>query len=91
MNKFKFINENQGMFDDVSTTTKEFQSESLYVVLAEFETFLRGCGFVFNGQLDFVEDDEEDFGVEDDVDWSLMNQQSSLLDDTITIVGSSKK
>lgn len=33
------------------------QKESLAELLEEFEQFLRGCGFVFEGHLDIVDND----------------------------------
>jgi len=39
-----------------STTTREFQVDFLPDVLSEIELFLKGAGFVFNGNLDFVDD-----------------------------------
>lgn len=51
-----------------STITQEFRAESLNDVLENFEMFLRGSGFYFDGHLDIVEDDceveepEEDTG-----------------------------
>lgn len=43
-----------------STNTHEFQSETLNEILQEMEFFLRGAGFHFNGQLDFVDDSPVD-------------------------------
>jgi hypothetical protein len=39
-----------------SKTTREFQVDYLPDVLSEIELFLKGAGFVFNGNLDFVDD-----------------------------------
>jgi hypothetical protein len=39
-----------------STTTREFQVDFLPDVLSEIELFLKGAGFVFSGNLDFVDD-----------------------------------
>jgi hypothetical protein len=33
-----------------------FESQTLPEIVFNFETFLRGCGFNFDGHLDFVED-----------------------------------
>lgn len=52
MSKFVLTNIN----DDI-VTTKEFDTEYLFDVLERFEEFLRGCGYVFNGTLDFVQED----------------------------------
>ena len=41
-----------------STITQEFNAESLSDVLENFEMFLRGSGFHFDGQLDIVKEDE---------------------------------
>lgn len=41
-----------------AVTTIEFGTDSLPDVLEHFEMFLRGCGFVFNGTLDVVPEDE---------------------------------
>ena len=41
-----------------STTTREFQADFLPDVLSEVELFLKGAGFVFDGNLDFVNDFE---------------------------------
>jgi hypothetical protein len=35
----------------------EFNGESLSEIVGEFEMFLRGCGFSFQGQLDLVDTD----------------------------------
>jgi len=37
----------------------EFETVELGEVVCHFEDFLRGCGFVFKGHLDFVEDEDE--------------------------------
>ena len=42
-----------------SKTTREFEVEALPQVLSEVELFLRGAGFFFDGNLDFVNDFEE--------------------------------
>jgi hypothetical protein len=44
---------------DGSKTTREFEVDALPEVLTEIELFLRGAGFFFNGNLDFVNDFEE--------------------------------
>ena len=41
---------------DGSKTTREFEGDFLPDVLTEIELFLKGAGFVFNGNLDFVDD-----------------------------------
>jgi hypothetical protein len=37
----------------------EFKAVRLDEIVANFEDFLRGCGFVLEGHLDFVEDENE--------------------------------
>ena len=57
MSKFTFICEEESMpFGDSfsSKRTVEFSAETLNEVVSEFENFLRGCGFSFNGELDFI-------------------------------------
>ena len=41
-----------------SKTTREFEADYLPNVLEELELFLKGAGFVFDGNLDFVNDFE---------------------------------
>ena len=36
-----------------------FDSLTLPEIVQNFETFLRGCGFNFDGHLDFVEDEND--------------------------------
>jgi hypothetical protein len=64
MSKFTFICEDDPMpFSDgiVSKKTVEFNGESLDNIISEFEMFLKGCGFQFNGQLDFVDNHSDSF------------------------------
>jgi hypothetical protein len=52
-------------------TTREFTEDFLPHVLTEIELFLKGAGFVFNGNLDFVDDFAEtntDFELEPEWD-----------------------
>jgi len=61
MSKFTFICEDEPMPFATSVDAKrtvQFNSDSLGTIIEEFENFLRGCGFHFRGQLDFI--DEED-------------------------------
>jgi hypothetical protein len=61
MSKFTFICQEEAMpFSDVvsSKRTVEFNADSLNQIVSEFEHFLRGCGFFFEGQLDFVNDED---------------------------------
>ena len=64
MSRFTFICEDEPMpFSDgiVSKKTVEFNGESLDGIINEFEMFLKGCGFSFNGQLDFVDNHSNSF------------------------------
>jgi hypothetical protein len=67
MSKFTFIcQEEPSPFNDeiLSKRTVEFHGSHLEGIIGEFETFLKGCGFQFNGYLDIVqlntESDEDD-------------------------------
>jgi hypothetical protein len=40
-----------------STSTLEFEEEFLSDVVENFQMFLRGCGYYFDGNLDFVKED----------------------------------
>ena len=98
MSYFKFINENFPLDEeDITTTTKEFNSEYLYDVIENFEMFLRGCGFHFNGHLDFVQEDEEfeDMSAAErndkNVRYPTFEVHSPEYDDSITITGASEK
>jgi hypothetical protein len=54
-----------------SKTTREFTEDYLPNVLTEIELFLKGAGFIFNGNLDFVDEFAEtntDFEFEPDWD-----------------------
>jgi hypothetical protein len=60
MSKFTFICEDEAMpwsSGIVSKKTVEFNGESLSVIVSEFEMFLKGCGFNFEGRLDLVDTD----------------------------------
>lgn len=43
---------------DGTVHTRTFSKETLNDVLEEMEMFLKGCGFVFDGTLDVVTEDE---------------------------------
>jgi glutaredoxin-related protein len=57
---FTFAKEPDGSVfeDNQANTTMEFESVDLGEIVANFEDFLRGCGFRFDGVLDFVEDEK---------------------------------
>jgi hypothetical protein len=62
MSKFTFICEDEAMpwsSGIVSKKTVEFNGDSLSDIVSEFEMFLRGCGFSFQGQLDLVDTDAD--------------------------------
>jgi hypothetical protein len=89
MSYFKLINENNSFSDEeITTTTKEFNAEYLYEVIENFEMFLRGCGYHFNGHLDFVQDEE----ITDDSD-DLPDSSSIeiVYGDPIIVTGVSEK
>ena len=72
--KFKFTGEYEPMpFQDAIASKRkiEFEAESLGSILEQFEMFLRGCGYVFEGQLDIVNDFAEQ---DDDCDLDDVNQ-----------------
>ncbi len=51
--KFKFICEHE----EGDIVTHEFDKLTLSDVLMRMQDFLKGCGYVFNGTLDIIEDD----------------------------------
>jgi hypothetical protein len=58
--RFTFTKERSDnpMEDNQTNTTMEFKAIMLHEIVANFEDFLRGCGFRFDGVLDFVEDED---------------------------------
>jgi len=54
--KYTFISEPSADWQRVSKVTFEFEELQLGSVVQHFEDFLRGCGFHFDGRLDFVEE-----------------------------------
>lgn len=71
MSKFTFIKEpdpDNWMEEGDSTLTVNFSKITLEDIVSEFENFLRGSGFHFEGRLDFVSDDVFDNPNEDDLD-----------------------
>lgn len=63
MSKYTFICEHDE-FGSNSTHTTEFRADTLNEILENFELFLRGAGFVTEGQLDFVRDDYDSVQIE---------------------------
>ncbi len=75
--KFKFTGEYEPMpFQDAIASKRkiEFEAESLGSILEQFEMFLRGCGYVFEGQIDIVDDFAETTKLVDDDDLDDINQ-----------------
>lgn len=77
-------------------TTVEFSADTLSDILEQFEMFLRGSGFLPDGTLDFIPD-EEYYGepeqemeeepvhpwtqtLRDDAEWPFSNKQPSIYD-----------
>ena len=61
MPKFTFICEHKDFHgNDDSKITYEFEKDALWEVVEEFERFLKGSGFVFEGELEVVNDELED-------------------------------
>jgi len=61
MSKFTFVCQEESMpfvHSIQSKRTVEFNAETLDNILNEFEMFLRGAGFHFEGHLDFVNEDD---------------------------------
>jgi hypothetical protein len=58
MSKFTFICDHDNIHGEVnSTVTFMTNKEYLPEILEDFELFLRGAGFVFDGMIDIVEPD----------------------------------
>ena len=84
MSRFTFICEDEPMpFSDgiVSKKTVEFNGESLDGIINEFEMFLKGCGFSFNGQLDFVDNHSNSFDYgEEPPEWQTEEYETPKFD-----------
>lgn len=79
MSKFTFICQEDSIpFSDAvsSKRTTEFDADSLHQILEEFEQFLRGCGFYFEGQLDIINENIPIEQVEDNFDFSEIPQNN---------------
>ena len=55
MAKFTLIREDSTYYNN-SKSTSEFSAVTLENVIEEFEMFLKGCGFVFDGHLGVVQE-----------------------------------
>ena len=58
-----------------SEITVEFTADSLPTVLEQFHFFLKGCGFIYNGEIDIVEPQHEYFGFDDNEDISFFSEE----------------
>jgi hypothetical protein len=58
---FTFAKEGDGTAyeDNQANVGMEFKAVMLDEIVANFEDFLRGCGFIIEGHLDFVGDEDE--------------------------------
>lgn len=71
MYKFTRLRDNNNPYD-ISSLEMTADAVTLGEILQEFEYFLRGCGFIFEGSLEIVESDEPDNVT--DIDSPLGNQ-----------------
>jgi hypothetical protein len=58
MTKFEFKCIQQTGVSASRTTTVQTDAHVLPEVIEEFQTFLRGCGYYFNGVLEFVDEND---------------------------------
>jgi hypothetical protein len=82
MSKFTFVYQNLDIYSNELTSkiTTETNAKTLNEVLEEFECFLKGAGYHFNGKIDIVkEEDDYDFDDDDDDNsdeiWDDENEQ----------------
>jgi hypothetical protein len=74
-----------------SKTTREFEADYLPDVLTEVELFLKGAGFVFDGNLDFVNDFETEPEWEPEEEWNTEEWSTpELYDEQDLPMGKSK-
>jgi hypothetical protein len=91
MSKFTFIKEpepDNWIEEGDSTITVTFSAITLETIVSEFEYFLKGSGFVFDGHLDFVENVVSDNNVEDDLDdvdqwFNQVKEKARKLDENV--------
>ena len=60
-----------------SKRTVEFRADGLNDVLDEFESFLRGSGFLFKGTLDIVDNEFEEFE-DTEPDWIVPREKKDF-------------
>lgn len=87
MPSFKFVCEHRSPWDETVThkNTMEFDEDKLDFVVAEFQDFLRGCGFYFDGRLEIVDDEQESDDADTDV--SVMDWTAKQLTNPPTLRG----
>ena len=68
--------------DEQSTTTKEFQAVSLDTILQEFQYFLKGAGFEFDGNIGIVPEDNFEIPY-DDMDIEITNGDMNMYSHTL--------
>ena len=82
MAKYTFIYEHEPTPYDGTVESKrtvEFYADSLEQIFSEFESFLRGSGFNFNGVVDIVEEESyEEYREESKWDFSAIPQNNFL-------------
>jgi hypothetical protein len=74
-----------------SKTTREFTEDFLPHVLGEIELFLKGAGFIFNGNLDFVDEFAEtdsDFELEPNWEDECFTEPESEMYDSKEVLSS---
>lgn len=83
MSKCTFIFEQINHYTDEvdSKHVTEFRADDLTSMLENFELFLRGCGWNFDGVIDVVKTDDVDFDDEEEDRGSAV--MSSMVDDMI--------
>ena len=60
MSKFMFLKKDAGIEGGETnhTVSMQFEDEYLDSVISNFQDFLKGCGFVFSGELQIVEEED---------------------------------
>jgi hypothetical protein len=86
MSKFTFIKED-GVYCTNSKQTVEFSAVSLEEVLKQFESFLRGAGFVFNGEVGIFEEEDYQSNYDYDYDFSNLPQNNWPFGSQTELVG----
>ena len=75
MSKFTFIKED-GTYCINSKQTVEFSAVSLEEVLKQFETFLRGAGFEFEGKVNIFDENTPYDNYDKDFDFGNLSQNN---------------